>query len=301
MDQAGPTAPQSYAALRDLLHERMPDLATGQHRVAELLLTDPEGTAFRTIAQTAELAQVHQSSVVRFAKSLGLDGYPALVRLCREHLSDQAHMVRRFDQAQRDSKPENLLATVLDHDQQNLARTFSRIDPVQWAAIVELVATAPRVHVIGLRKCLSVAQLLAYLLRLVRPRVHQLAPVTGQLADAIHELEAGEVFIAISIRRYTADTVKALGAARRRGLTTIALTDNAASPLSNQAQHTLLIDCEGVTILRSLTAFVSLVQALSTAVALQLGTQSRSELITDEELLADLHVYTDEPGTTDLR
>ncbi|WP_428985806.1 MurR/RpiR family transcriptional regulator [Sinomonas terricola] len=173
-------------------------------------------------------------------------------------------MVRRFDQAQRDSSPENLLATVVDFDQQNLARTFSRIDPLQWAAIVALVATAPRVHVIGLRKCLSVAQLLAYPLRLVRPAVHQLAPVTGQLADEIHELEAGEVFIAISIRRYTADTVNALEAANRRGLTTIALTDNAASPLANQAQHTLFVDCEGVTILRSLTAFVSLVQALST-------------------------------------
>jgi DNA-binding MurR/RpiR family transcriptional regulator len=83
-------------------------------------------------------------------------------------------------------------------------------------------------------------------------------------------------------------------------MTTIALTDNAASPLSNLAQHTLLVDCEGVTILRSLTAFVSLVQALSTAVALHLGTQSRSELITDEQMLADLHVYTDEAGASDL-
>ena len=293
MDQTDRAAPQTYQDLRVLLHTRMPHLAKGQQRIAELLLTDPEGTAFRTIAVTAELAGVHQSSIVRFAKNLGLKGYPALVRLCREHLSDQAHMVRRFDQAQQESASDNLLVKIVEYDQQNLARTFARIDPAQWANIIELVAEAPRVHVIGLRKCLSVAQLLAYLLKLVRPHVHQLAPVTGQLADEIHELEAGDVFIAISIRRYTADTVSAMEAAKHRGLTTIALTDNAVSPLADHADYALFVDCQGVTILRSLTAFIALVQALSTAVALKLGTRSRSELIVDEEMLTDLHVYTD--------
>src|SRR5699024_5690995 len=80
--------PQSYAELATILREQLHDLPKGQQRIATVLLSDPESTAFRTIAQTAEAAEVHQSSLVRFATSLGLKGYPALVALCREHLSD---------------------------------------------------------------------------------------------------------------------------------------------------------------------------------------------------------------------
>jgi hypothetical protein len=55
------------------------------------------------------------------------------------------------------------------------------------------------------------------------------------------------------------------------------------------------VDTTGVTILRSLTAFASLVQALATAVAIRLGTQSRSELLLDEELHDAFQVFVDSP------
>ena len=62
--------PQSYAELATILREQLHDLPKGQQRIATVLLSDPESTAFRTIAQTAEAAEVHQSSLVRFATSL---------------------------------------------------------------------------------------------------------------------------------------------------------------------------------------------------------------------------------------
>lgn len=285
--------PSSYEELRDMLQERMVDFAPGQRRVANLLLSDPEGTAFRTIGETAALADVHQSSLVRFASILGLKGYPSLVHLCREHLNAQAHLVRRFDQGAGQASTEGLLATVVEQEQQNLARTFARIDAAQWENAVTLLAEAPAVHIMGLRKCLPVAQLFSYLLHLVRPRVHLVAPVVGQLADQLRDFESRDVFVAVSIRRYTNDTLEAFQEAQRRGLTTIALTDNAASPLARAADVAFLVDGEGIQILRSVSAFISLVQALTTAVAGKLGTRSRSELLIDEELLGALNVYAD--------
>jgi DNA-binding MurR/RpiR family transcriptional regulator len=287
------TAPTTYDELCAALQQRMDDLAAGQQRIAVLLLTDPDGTAFRSISESAALAKVHQSSLVRFASALGLPGYPALKALCRQHLAREAELVSRFGRAQEQSASGEFLSSAVEHEQRNLRRTFTRITPEQWDATVGLLADADRIHVMGLRKCLSVAQLMSYLLRLVRPGVHQIAPVAGSLVDELRDLGTGDVFVAISIHRYTAETVRAFEAAERRGLHTIAFTDTAASPLARIADTTFLVDCEGVTILRSMASFVALVQALATAVALHNGTRSRDELLSDERLLSDFSVYSD--------
>ncbi|WP_246256977.1 MurR/RpiR family transcriptional regulator [Amycolatopsis anabasis] len=291
----GGSAPSTYGELCELLRARLPKLAAGQRRIANLLLADPEGTAFRSISETARLAEVHESSLVRFAGSFGLNGYPALVELCRLQLAEQAQLVRRFEQASRHEGPGGLLAAVVQHDQQNLARTFARIDPADWQEMVKLLAEADSIHVIGLRKCFTVSYLLSYLLHLVRPRVRQLVPAAGLLVDDLRDLVEGDVLVAVSIHRYAADTVRALAHAKRRGVRTIALTDNAASPLA-EADLTLYVETAGVTIMRSLTAFTALAQALATDVALHLGTRSRSELLTDERLLEEFEVYTEGNG-----
>jgi DNA-binding MurR/RpiR family transcriptional regulator len=283
--------PSTYDELGEILRARLPKLASGQRRIANLLLTDPEGTAFRSISETARLAEVHESSLVRFATSLGLAGYPALAQLCRAQLAEQAQLVRRFEEA---GSHGDLLTEVAEHDRQNLARTFARIDPAAWRQVVETLADAPAVHVIGLRKCFSVAYLLSYLLHVVRPKVRQLA-ASGQLVDELRDLASGEVLVAVSIHRYSADTVRALAYAKTRDLHTIVLTDNAGSPLVEHADVTLYVETAGVTIMRSLTAFTSLVQALGTEVALRLGTRSRDELLTDEDLLREFGVYVQDP------
>ncbi|WP_427173156.1 MurR/RpiR family transcriptional regulator [Arthrobacter sp. 92] len=284
----------TYPQLQSELQQRMENLAPGQQRIARVLLTDPEGTAFRSIAETAKIAEVNQSSMVRFATMLGLKGYPALVRLCREHLADQANLVRRFDRAQQVEGSRSLFAAVLEHEKENLTRTYARINETEWDSTVKALSEAPRVYVMGLRKCAPVAQLLSYLLRLVRPGVEQIAPAAGVFVDQLRDLDPDGVFVAMSIRRYTADTVRALSHAKMLGLKTIALTDDSASPLARLADTTFFIETEGVTVLRSMSVFTSVVQTLATAVTIRNGARSRQGLLADEKLFKDFNVYTED-------
>jgi DNA-binding MurR/RpiR family transcriptional regulator len=286
--------PADFAALQQRLQSRLPELAAGQRRIARLLLSDPEGCAFRTISETARVAEVHESSLVRFANSLGLSGYPALTALCQQQLRQKAQLVNRLESATfLDSANGDLLGSIAEQDQANVARTLATIDPVHWEQAVGWLAEAPRVHVVGLRKCFSVAYLLSYLLRLVRREVHLLGTAPGGLVEELRDLAPGDVLVGISIHRYCRDTLAAVALAAERDLRVVVLTDNPSSPLARHADACFYVECGGVTILRSMVGFVSLVQALVTATAVKLGTRSRDALLLEEELLSTLGIYVD--------
>ena len=287
--------PRTYDQLRDQLQERLAKLAPGQSRIARVLLSDPDGTAFRTIGEMARAARVHESSVVRFATGFGLDGYPGLVELCRQQLADQAQMVRRFESAQQHAAVDDLVSGAVRADGHNLTRTFARIDRSSWDQAVELLAEAPAVHVIGLRQCYAVAYLLSYLLHLVRRNVHEVTISAGLLVDQLRDMSEGDVFVAISIHRYTAEALRALTYARRRGLKTIVITDNPASPLAPHGDLVFYVDTSGVGLLRSMTALTCVVQALVTATALRLGPQGRANLALEEQILEEFRLYANGP------
>lgn len=301
---ANPNAPQAFSApvtyeqLRALLQVELPQLAAGQQRIAQVILADPEATAFRTISDTARAAQVSESSLVRFAERFGLGGYPAITELCRQQLAERTQLVRRFEQAQQVGDTGDLLLSAAASDQQNISQTMAQVTTKTWEQAVEALSRAKAVHIAGFRKCFAVSYLLAYLLRLVRRDVHLLAQETSSLADELRELEGGDAFVAISIHRYTLDTLRALRFARQRGLTTIVLTDNAASPLYPLGDVVFLVETGSVTVLRSVAAMTSLVQALATGVAVQLGTETRNDLLHDEELLDLFDTYYADRGTT---
>lgn len=287
-----PMPPQTFNELVGVLQHGYPSLTPSQRLLAERVMSDPEGTAFMTISELAAAVGVNEATVVRFANSLGLDGYPGLTRLCRERLREQAQLLGRFtnlEQLETDNR--DPLDIAVSFDQANVARTFSRVDRNAWASAVDTLATAPRVQVMGLRKCYSVAFLLGYLLNLVREDVETLTPAMGTLTDQLRHLTAEDCFVGISIHRYTAETVRAFRWAQRLGAHTIALTDNPSSPLAVRATHTFYVDTAGVSVLRSVTAFTSMVQALASAVAAKRGAHVRSALLVEEELLESFGTY----------
>ncbi|GAA5171611.1 MULTISPECIES: MurR/RpiR family transcriptional regulator [Amycolatopsis] len=253
------TPPGSYQELTELLRGRLPKLASGQLRIAHLVLADPEGTAHRGITEAARLVEVHESSIARFANSLGLSGYPDIMELCRAWLAEQAQLARRTDERPAEP-PGGLLSATLEQEQTNLARTYGRLDRPSWLRAVALLAEADAVHVLGLRECAPIAALLSRGLRgrqLGACLVDELPGLTG-------------VLVAVSIRRYAADTVRAVEYARDHDVPVVALTDNPASPLVEHAQAALFAETSGVGG-HSLTALASLAQALAEEVALRRG------------------------------
>ncbi|TNC28223.1 MurR/RpiR family transcriptional regulator [Amycolatopsis alkalitolerans] len=254
------TPPASYQELTEVLRSRLPKLVSGQLRIAHLVLADPEGTAYRGISEAARLAEVRESSIARFANSLGLSGYPAIMELCRVWLAERAQLARRAEDDGHEP-PGGTLSAALEQEQTNLARTFNRLDRASWLSAVATLAEAGAVHVLGLRESRPVAELLSR-----RLHARQLGV---SLPDEIRDISG--VLVAISVRRYAADTVRAAEYARDHDVRVVALTDNPASPLADHAHVALFAETVGIGNSQSLTALAALAQALAREVALRRG------------------------------
>lgn len=289
------TTPGNYEELSGLLQRNLPGYAPGQSRIARLLLNDVSGFAVRSLDENAQAAQVHSSSVVRFAKSLGFDGYPSLVKLCREQLSEQAHLLRRFDQALRQepvASENESTPQAAQYFRNDIALTFSQIDQTSWQEAIEAIAHAANVHICGLQKCFSAAYLFSYLLHMARNHVYLLDNPAGDMLSQLREIDSQDVFLAISINEYTSFTVTAARRAKERGATVIAITDASSSPLALIANHTFLAECEGPYVFRSLSAIFALVESMAGEVSIALGENTRSQLLQDSQLIKDLGLYT---------
>jgi DNA-binding MurR/RpiR family transcriptional regulator len=282
----------TYDELALRLQQDLDRLSPSHRRLAERVLADPEGVAFMTVADLAGAVGVNESTVVRFATAQGLGGYPGLAEVCRERLRQQAQLVRRFASTTTlDAADGDILDLSVTFDQANVVRTLTAVDRSTWAATVAALARAPRVHVLGFRQSHAPAYLLGYLLRMVRDDVATLGSGPGTLVDELRRVEAGDCVVGIGIHRYHRDTVRAFRWAAEREATTVALTDNRASPLARAADHTFLVDTAGVAVLRSTTGFTALVHALATAVAVELEPASRATLAAEEELLDAFEIY----------
>lgn len=283
-------APESFEELLSLLQEHFDSLSPSHKRLAERVMIDPEAIAFMTVSDVGRTVGVNEATVVRFARAMGLRGFPALVELCRQQLRKQAQLLRRFENLEQLDNDSRANAVALD--QANITRTFARIVEADWDRAVSCLADAPRVHVMGLRKTHAPAYLLGYLLGMLREDVALITGGVGGLADELRRVRPGDCFVAISIHRYVMDTVRGAQWARERGAHVIALTDNPSSPLVSSAHEAFYLDVSSASVLRSMTAFTSVVQALSADVAQRQGHSAREHLLAEEALLSGLDVYT---------
>ena len=282
----------SFDDLIQALHAEMDKLSHSHREVARYVLAEPDRCAFMTISELSDATDVNESTISRFVRRIGLPGYPALTDLCRSNLMAQSQFISRLEELEKKEKSgDDLLQLALRHDHDNLTTTFAKIDRERWNDAVRALARGRRIYVIGLRKCYSVAHYLSYALGLVREDVKLLNLDVGTLPEQVRGIGPDDVCVGISIHRYTKEVVHVLRFAEHRGATTIALTDDPGSPLNRHADLTFYADSDGASILRSLTAFMSLVQALVAGTVGQLGTDTRSDLLRQEDLLKEFQTY----------
>lgn len=249
----------------------MNSFSKGQKRIALYIEEHYDKAAFMTASKLGETVGVSESTVVRFATELGYDGYPKLQKAMQEMIRNKLTSVQRIEVTSSRIGNNNVLDSVLNQDIEKIRRTIEETSHEDFDRAVDEICKAKRIYIFGVRSTAAIANFLAYYFELIFDNNVIVINTTSATTtyENIFRMTSDDVIIGISFPRYSKMAIEAMDFARHRGAHSIAITDSMASPLISSADSVLIARSDMASIVDSLVAPLSLINALIVATVLK--------------------------------
>lgn len=244
-------------------------LSKGQKRIAEYIEEHYDKAAFMTASKLGETVGVSESTVVRFAVEIGYDGYPKLQKAMQELIKDKLTSVQRIEVTSTRFGDDNILESVLNQDIEKIKRTIDEISHEDFNAAVKAIVEAKNIYIFAVRSSSALANFLGYYFDLIFGNVRVVSTTSKiEIYEKLLHINENDVIIGISFPRYSKTAVEGMKFASDRNASVIAITDSMISPLVAPADHVLLASSDMASIVDSLVAPLSLINALIVATVL---------------------------------
>ena len=274
------------------MEEKYAKLSKGQKRLADYVRENYDKAVFLTASKLGEIVGVSESTVVRFATQLGYKGYPGFQKALEELVRTRLNSIQRMEVTYgRISQPE-ILATVLQSDIEKIKLTLAGIDQKAFELAIDTILHAEKIYVIGIRSCAPLASFLSFYLNLICENVVLVnTNSSSEIFEQLIRINEKDVIIGISFPRYSMRTLKALEFASNRKAKVITLTDSVHSPMNLYSSCNLIARSDMASIVDSLVAPLSVINALVVALCMKKQTEVISTLEALEKIWDEYQVY----------
>jgi DNA-binding MurR/RpiR family transcriptional regulator len=251
----------------DVLRTRLDEFSPKQQVVGRFVLARFEEAVFLTAADVASRVGTSEASVVRTARRLGYSGFPEfredLQVLFREKVLPADRM--RYG-ASVSERPDAILDRVVEQALANIRETQKLVDTQSLLTGAQAIVSARIRYVIGTNASAGAAQLLGHQLSRIQPHVRVHTESGPGLFDPMLSLGKEDVVIAFSYPRYAKSTIDFVLLAKKKGATTLVITDSVLSPIAHIAHLTLVARADPISFAYSYAASTCVIDALVAAV-----------------------------------
>jgi len=264
----------------------------GQRRIAAYITESYDKAAFMTASRLGKTVGVSESTVVRFAVELGYDGYPSMQKAMQEMVLNRLTSVQRIGVANDRIGDQDVVSMVLQTDAEKLRQTGETVNREDFRAAVQAIQKARRIYILGVRSAAALANFLGYYLNYMFDNVH-IVTTSGasEMFEKLVNVGPGDVVIAISFPRYSTSTVKGVQYCRSVGATVVGLTNSQLSPLAQNSDYVLVAKSDMVSLVDSLVAPLSVINALIVALAAGREEELAKTFGTLERVWEEYNVY----------
>lgn len=272
-----------------------PKFSKGQKKLADYIREEYDKAAFLTAAKMGEVVGVSESTVVRFATALGYKGYPEFQKALEELVRTKLNSIQRMEVTYGRISQAEILDSVLQSDIEKIKLTMANIDHNIFEMAVDTILNARKIYVVGIRSCAPLASFLSFYLNLICDNVTQVNTTSSsELFEQLIRVGEEDVVIGISFPRYSMRTLKALEFASNRKAKVITLTDSIHSPMNLYSSCNLIARSDMASIVDSLVAPLSVVNALVVALCMKKQKDVVATLETLEQIWDEYQVYSND-------
>lgn len=252
------------------INEKYNKMSKSHKKLAQFIMDHYELAAFMTAAKLGKTVGISEATVVRFAYYLGYEGYPEFQADLAEWVQDKLNSVQKIGAKYGKSTQSEVLTSVLEADMKKIEDTMEHVDPHAFETAVDSILAADHVYIVGIRSCEPLARFMQFYLNMIRKDVILVGSTsTSEIFEQMIRINQKDLVIGISFPRYSMRTLKAMEFANDRNAKVITITDSIHSPMCLYSSCNLMARSDMVSIVDSLVAPLSLINALVVALCLK--------------------------------
>ncbi len=259
--------------LLKIINKKMPTLSKKQKRIAQTIVNDYDKAVFLTASGLGELAEVSESTVVRFAMELGFEGYPEFHRALEEVVKRKLTAEQRMNATARKLRKtshSHILEKVIELDKVKLDKNLLEVDCGAFDETVNYITNAKNIYVIGGRSSFALTTFFSFYLGLMKNNIVTVnISNTRENFEQLMDIDEDDVCIVFSFPKYYNRTIDTAKYASKKGAKVVAVTDTDVSPVAKLSDIVLSCQTQMMSIVDSLVPAMSIVNALLVAVSLQ--------------------------------
>lgn len=247
------------------IRKAYPHLTKSQRTLADFIASSYRDVAFMTASRLAEVVELDEATVIRFAQRLDYPGYPELVeaiqRLVRQEL-DRPHVASR----------EPLLQDLYLKTEE-LRRLAGHIPPETAHRTVEMLQRAKTTYAVGQGVGAALAEIFTLSLQSIDMKARHIAGDAHKLFMTLDALSPEDLLIAFATQA-SSMTARAVEYAKHKDVPTLALAWSPTAPCARAADISLSYALDDSGIIQPIALTAILIDALTS----QLGTLNREQV-----------------------
>lgn len=246
-----------------LISDNYTRLTKSERRIANYLRKNQEESAFLSVGEIAHRLDLSEATMVRFARTLGFNSYPALREMIQEAFRRRVTHSARLRSRLNDLREagdvfEKLVVSEMDY----LTQALETVDRDELKKAVDLIQSHQRVFVFGLGPSVTLVDLLE--IRLTRSAKHVIPLKSSgrEMLEPLLLMNGDDLLIAIGFYNLTPNLQMILEHANKYHTPVILVTDTLEPLVKNQVDVFLTAHRGPVSAYHSLVVPMTIINTL---------------------------------------
>ncbi len=262
-----PERPETLDQLMTQIEQQHASMPKRLREIGNFVLGHPEAIALSTLAELAAETDIATSAFVRFAQTLGFDGFSQMQAVFRQQVRSSwpQYASRLSDMA--DVNPADHFEALSASAVASIKRLSNSVSMEHLEAAVCKLAGAETIWFAAGGRARPVTAYMKYMLTKLGIRTQEFREAPSEAMRELNLIGPNDMLLVVSFAPYGELTVKLAQEAASRGAEIVSVTDTMVSPVA--LDTTLLVTEESIFGFRSLCATMNLAQYLAIEIGLK--------------------------------
>lgn len=216
-------------------------LSKGQRKVAQFVMDNPNVVATQIASEVGRLADVSESTVIRFCYAMDYAGFSELQDKMRAYLIEQGEMPEVKKAAPAKRIKNHLGAAIIKQDIAGISKTFNALNEQDVEEVVRQLHSSKRIHFLGYGQSTPAAFWMYDNLLTLRSQVYFIQHEAGKIAQQLALMDEDSLLFVISLDEENEDILTTIEIAKRKNVKVIAIRDKDLKAIKEHADTVLFV------------------------------------------------------------